>query len=71
MKIALFINGPNLGILGKRQVHIYGKETLIDITQKIKKIAEKNEILIQDFQHNVEGEIISFLKNNFCGLLLI
>jgi 3-dehydroquinate dehydratase-2 len=63
MKIVLFINGPNLGILGKRQIHIYGKETLYEITDTLKKIASKNDILIHDFQHNVEGEIISFLND--------
>lgn len=65
MKIVLFINGPNLGILGKRQVHIYGYETLVEITQRLKKNAEKKDILIQEFQHNVEGEIISFLNDSY------
>ncbi len=65
MKIVLLINGPNLAILGKRQVHIYGHETLVEITQKLKKNAEKNDVLIQDFQNNVEGEMISFLNDNY------
>lgn len=65
MKIILFINGPNLGILGKRQVHIYGHETLVEITQRLKKIAEKNGISLQNFQHNIEGEIISFLNDHY------
>ena len=38
MKIVLFVNGPNLGILGKRQTQIYGSETLEEITKKVKKI---------------------------------
>ncbi|APJ02945.1 type II 3-dehydroquinate dehydratase [Silvanigrella aquatica] len=65
MNRVLFINGPNLGILGKRQVQIYGSETLHEITEKLIKIAKKNEIIIEDFQNNIEGEIVSFLNNNF------
>lgn len=65
MKIILFINGPNLGMLGKRQTHIYGTETLDEITKKLKKSAEKNDFFIQDFQSNIEGELINFLNEKF------
>lgn len=65
MKTVLLINGPNLGILGKRQTHIYGKLTLIEIVKILKKNAKQNNIHLQDFQNNVEGEIVSFLNNCF------
>lgn len=65
MKIVLFVNGPNLGILGKRQTQIYGSETLEEITKKVKKIAEKNEISLQDYQSNIEGELINFLNEKY------
>jgi 3-dehydroquinate dehydratase-2 len=65
MKIVLFVNGPNLGILGKRQTQIYGSETLEEITKKVKKIAEKNGISLQDYQSNIEGELINFLNEKY------
>ena len=65
MKIVLVINGPNLGILGKRQTHIYGLESLNEINKKLKKKCEEIGILIHDFQHNSEGKIISFLNENY------
>ncbi len=65
MKIVLFVNGPNLGILGKRQTQIYGSETLEEVTKKVRKIAEKNEISLQDYQSNIEGELINFLNEKY------
>ncbi|KAB8039878.1 type II 3-dehydroquinate dehydratase [Silvanigrella paludirubra] len=65
MKIVLFVNGPNLGILGKRQTQIYGSETLEEITKKVKKIAEKDGISLQDYQSNIEGELINFLNEKY------
>ena len=51
------INGPNLNLLGMRDNHIYGKETLSEIeiwlNSKI-----KNENSIDWFQSNHEGMII-------------
>jgi len=56
MKIKI-INGPNLNLLGMRDNHIYGKETLSEIeiwlNSKI-----KNENSIDWFQSNYEGMII-------------
>ena len=36
-KTMLFVNGPNLNLLGTREVHIYGKLTLAEIEQNMKK----------------------------------
>jgi 3-dehydroquinate dehydratase-2 len=65
MKTVLLVNGPNLGMLGKRQTHIYGNESLTEINQRLKKHAEKHEIVIFDYQSNIEGEMISFLNENY------
>ena len=59
MKIAI-INGPNLNLLGKREVDIYGGETFGSflITLKNKYPA----VQIEYFQSNVEGELITEIQ---------
>ena len=58
MKI-LIINGPNLNLLGRREIDIYGKvsfeEYLIEIKNKY------SDHCIDYFQSNIEGEIINKL----------
>jgi 3-dehydroquinate dehydratase-2 len=34
MKPVYILNGPNLNLLGKRQPHIYGAETLADVQRR-------------------------------------
>ena len=61
MKI-LIINGPNLNLLGKREVDIYGKvsfeEYLIEIKNKY------SDHCIDYFQSNIEGEIIDKIQSS-------
>lgn len=72
MKI-LFVNGPNLNLLGTREPDKYGTLTLDDI----KKIAEKtaNELGVETdfYQSNIEGEIVTKIqeaKDNFDGIVI-
>ena len=52
MKIAI-INGPNLNLLGKREVDIYGSESF---DQYLKKLKDKYPAIeFSYFQSNVEG----------------
>ncbi len=57
----IVIHGPNLNLLGTREVEIYGKITLNEINKQLKKIASENEIDLRIFQSNGEGEIIDFI----------
>lgn len=63
MKI-LVINGPNLNILGKRDVKIYGHLTLSQINSLLLKKARELKVKLTFFQSNHEGEIIDFLQEN-------
>jgi 3-dehydroquinate dehydratase-2 len=55
------INGPNLGLLGRREPELYGSETLDDITAALKTLGSELGVEIETFQSNAEGEILDFL----------
>lgn len=69
-KKIIVVNGPNLNLLGTREVQLYGQETLEQINDKIKKVA--NGFSLEFFQSNSEGEIIDFIHKNrdAAGLLI-
>ncbi|MBR5517969.1 MAG: type II 3-dehydroquinate dehydratase [Clostridia bacterium] len=69
----LIINGPNLNMLGIREPEKYGNETLSDINAKIKKYCYDNNIEVEFYQSNIEGEIINAIhsaRGNFDGIIL-
>ena len=74
MKKILVINGPNLNLLGEREVEIYGKTSLEDIESETIKFAKINKIDAEFKQSNEESEIINWIqscmKNNYKGLLI-
>lgn len=57
MKV-LFLNGPNLNMLGVREPEIYGTETLETINKKIKNECEKLNVTAEFYQSNSEGDLI-------------
>ncbi len=59
MKIAI-INGPNLNLLGKREVDVYGNESFDTYLPSLQK--KYANIEISYFQSNVEGELINELQ---------
>lgn len=57
-EIAL-LHGPNLNLLGTREVSIYGGETLESIEQRLRDAAPAHTI--RSLQSNHEGELIDFI----------
>ncbi len=56
------IQGPNLNMLGKRELGIYGSNTLEDINSAIAAEARKLKVTVEFFQSNTEGEIVTFIQ---------
>ena len=67
MNKVLVINGPNLNLLGKREIEIYGKESLKDIEINTKKFAENNNLELFFKQSNEESEIINLIQDCLDG----
>ena len=61
MGIIYILNGPNLNLLGKRQPHIYGHETLADVEADCRKLASELGHEIRFQQSNREYEIIDWI----------
>ncbi|HEX8727633.1 MAG TPA: type II 3-dehydroquinate dehydratase [Ktedonobacterales bacterium] len=58
----LIVHGPNLNTLGSREPHIYGKETLTEINQRLAARAAELDCSVACFQSNHEGALIDFLQ---------
>lgn len=59
----LVLNGPNLNLLGTREVDVYGSATLPDILAAIRSAAGGRDIEIYDVQSNSEGALIDALHD--------
>ncbi len=71
MKEIIIINGPNLNLVGKREPEIYGDAPILEFIEVQKKLYPN--LIIDYFQSNMEGEIISRIQDaaNYCdGILL-
>jgi len=60
----LLINGPLMGMLGKREPGLYGGETLGEIEAWIINKAQEVGVEINCFQSESEGEILRFIIEN-------
>jgi 3-dehydroquinate dehydratase II len=60
----LFVNGPNLSLLGTRQPEIYGRTTLGAVEARCREIAREAGLDLVAFQSNHEGALIDFLQQH-------
>ncbi len=73
MKKILVIHGPNLQFLGQREPAIYGRVTLSQVNDELKKIAKKRKVSLKIIQSTHEGEIVDLIgkaKNKYDALLI-
>lgn len=60
MKVVV-IHGPNLNLLGTRELSVYGEATLADVNKEIQTAADELGIDVSFHQTAREGEIIELL----------
>ena len=72
MKI-LFLNGPNLNLLGTREPEVYGRTTLKDIEVKVRERAAKFGAEIDFRQTNAEGELVAWIQQSkgSCNVIVL
>ena len=69
----LVIHGPNLDLLGEREVNVYGTFTLKEIDDELKKLAKELDVTVDTLQLNSEGEIVSNItsaKKNYQAIVI-
>jgi 3-dehydroquinate dehydratase-2 len=57
----LVLHGPNLNLLGTREPDVYGTQTLADINQALRELAQSQQARIRPVQSNHEGALIDAL----------
>ena len=69
MKI-LLLNGVNLNMLGKRDSHHYGTDTLPQLEEKLRKYAAQLNVALTCAQSNIEGELVNILQQTDCDAVV-
>ena len=73
MKKILIINGPNLNLLGNREKNFYGNTSLDRINSICEEKCSENNMEMEFFQSNHEGELlekIHSVHNGFEGIII-
>jgi 3-dehydroquinate dehydratase-2 len=63
MKV-LFLNGPNLNLLGTRQPEIYGRTSLQDVEVLVRQRAAQLQVEIDFRQSNAEGDLVTWIQQS-------
>jgi 3-dehydroquinate dehydratase-2 len=69
----LVIHGPNLNLLGSREVSVYGRVTMKQINQDLSREAAQLGIRIHSVQSNHEGKIVDLIgqaRAKYQGILI-
>jgi len=69
----LILNGPNLNLLGKREPHIYGHETLADVEAECRRTGEALGLSVDFRQSNAEHQLIDWIheaRETMAGLVI-
>jgi 3-dehydroquinate dehydratase-2 len=72
MKI-LVVNGPNLGLLGTREPHLYGRETLSEVMARLREEGVALGVDVDSVQFDGEGELVTAVgraRGRYDGLVI-
>lgn len=61
----LIINGPNINMLGIREKEIYGATTYNDLCVMLEEKAKKENIALEIYQSNHEGDIVDKIQEAY------
>lgn len=56
------LNGSNLNMLGVREPHIYGRDTLADIDKRLQVLAKTLDLEVELRQSNNEGDLVTWIQ---------
>lgn len=59
--LIFILNGPNLNLLGTREPHIYGTDSLDDVAARLTEQAQALGVVLDIRQSNHEGHLIDWL----------
>lgn len=62
IKPVYILNGPNLNLLGQREPHIYGAETLSNLHERLERYAKPLGLSIDFRQTNTEGTLVDWIQ---------
>jgi 5-deoxy-5-amino-3-dehydroquinate dehydratase len=71
MNTLLLLNGPNLGILGRREPQVYGTATLADIEKAVAALVADRGWTVLSIQRESEGELIHAIQDNYDSVAAI
>lgn len=69
----LVIHGPNLNLLGKREVAVYGRTTIDQINRDLEGLAKSKKVSLRIVQSDHEGEIVELIgsaKGKFDAIVI-
>lgn len=73
MRKVLVIHGPNLNLLGSREVNVYGEVTIDEINAELKKLARARKVALEIAQSDHEGKIVELIgsaRGKFDAILI-
>lgn len=71
--LVLLLHGPNLNLLGEREPHVYGTDTLDDYVAHTSEQAKLHGLTVEAHQSNHEGELIDHIHRarGRCAAIII
>lgn len=57
----LVLHGPNLNLLGQREVPVYGRVTMKEMNEELRREAKKLRVVLKIVQSNHEGAIVDWI----------